>query len=149
MNTQQRLATEDFTSLLQAWSGGGASALDQLTPIVYPELQRPSHLHMMGKRQDRVLLLSALIHEVFVRLMGRGGVAWASHYHARARFMGQILVDFARAKGTRLNQLERLNQRRAKVVSDLGISGRAVICEGRLTRAFLFRSLGSSPDAAP
>jgi RNA polymerase sigma-70 factor (ECF subfamily) len=201
MDTDQGLAAADLTGLLQAWSGGDASALERLTPIVYSELHRLAHLQMAGERQGHVLQPSALVNEAFVRLMGSGGVAWANRYHfyaASARLMRQILVDFARAEETRkrggraehanvadvdklsrpkpaippehlmaideaLNQLEKLDERQAKVVElrffgglengeiagVLGINERTVLREWRLARAFLFQSLGSSPGPKP
>ena len=99
----ENAAAPRLTALLQAWSLGDASALDQLTPIVYSELHRLAHLQMAGERRGHVLQPSALVNEAFVRLMGSGGAAWANRrqfFAASARLMRQVLVDFARAEET-------------------------------------------------
>jgi RNA polymerase sigma-70 factor (ECF subfamily) len=103
MEIEYGAAEPGLTALLQAWSLGDASALDQLTPIVYSELHRLAHRQMAGERPGHVLQPSALVNEAFVRLMGSGGAAWANRrqfFAASARLMRQVLVDFARAEET-------------------------------------------------
>jgi RNA polymerase sigma-70 factor, ECF subfamily len=96
---------EQVTSLLQAWAGGDASALERLTPIIYSELHRLARVQMAGERSGHILQPSALVNEAFVRLMGDASVVpWANRAHfygVSARLMRQILVDFARAEETR------------------------------------------------
>jgi len=58
------------TELLQAWSGGDASALDKLMPEVHAELHRIARRHMMRERQGHTLQASALINEAYLRLGG-------------------------------------------------------------------------------
>ena len=96
-------AAPGLTALLQAWSLGDASALEQLTPIVYSELHRLAHRQMTGERPGHILQPSALVNEAFVRLMGGRGVSFANRrqfFAASARLMRQVLVDFARAEET-------------------------------------------------
>jgi RNA polymerase sigma factor (TIGR02999 family) len=103
MEIEYGAAEPGLTALLQAWSLGDASALEQLTPIVYSELHRLAHRQMAGERPGHVLQPSALVNEAFVRLMGSGGAAWANRrqfFAASARLMRQVLVDFARAEET-------------------------------------------------
>lgn len=103
MNKGSDAAAPSLTALLQAWSLGDASALEQLTPIVYSELHRLAHLQMARERRGHVLQPSALVNEAFVRLLGSGG-QWEDRRHffaAAARLMRQVLVDFARAEEAR------------------------------------------------
>ncbi len=89
--------------MLNAWSGGDASALERLTPIVYAELRRLAGRNMAGEREGHLLQPSALVNEAFVRLLGGAPVEWASRTHffaVSARLMRQILIDFARAQDT-------------------------------------------------
>jgi ECF sigma factor len=37
----------DITILLKAWNGGDLAALDRLTPLIYEELRRLAHRHML------------------------------------------------------------------------------------------------------
>jgi RNA polymerase sigma-70 factor, ECF subfamily len=95
---------EQVTSLLQAWAGGDASALERLTPIIYSELHRLARVQMARERSGHILQPSALVNEAFVRLIGDASVQWANRAHfygVSARLMRQILVDFARAEETR------------------------------------------------
>ena len=90
-----------LTGILKAWSGGDASALERLTPIVYAELHRLARISMAGEREGHVMQPSALVNEAFVRLIGGAPVEWESRNHffaVSALLMRQILIDFARAQ---------------------------------------------------
>jgi len=92
---------QDVTLLLHAWSRGEESALDKLVPLVYRELHRRAHRCMAGERAQHSLQTTALIHEVYLRLVGPSPVAWEDRGHffaVAARLMRQILVDHARAR---------------------------------------------------
>ena len=89
------------TSLLQAWSQGDEEALTQLVPVVYDELRRLARRHMAGERPSHTLQTTALIHEVYVRLVdvGSASVRDRTHFFAIcARLMRHVLVDFARSR---------------------------------------------------
>ena len=93
----------EITNLLKAWSAGDPAALDQLSMQVYDELRRLARRHMKGERRDNTLQTTALVHEVYLRLVDVTKVEW----HARAQFfamaaqmMRRILVDAARARGS-------------------------------------------------
>jgi hypothetical protein len=45
----------EITQLLRAWSDGEQSALDQLMPLVYNDLNRLARRHMGGERADNTL----------------------------------------------------------------------------------------------
>jgi len=96
-------ATElnELTKLLQDWSGGNEQALDQVAPRVYKELHRLAHRHMGGEWPNHPLQTTALINEVYVRLIGSKNLHWESRAHffaMAARLMRRILVDIARAR---------------------------------------------------
>jgi RNA polymerase sigma factor (TIGR02999 family) len=90
------------TALLHAWSDGDALAHDRLWTIVHDELRRLAHHHMNGERQDHTLQTSALVNEVYMRLVNWKSARWKNRAHffgMCARIMRQILVDYARARG--------------------------------------------------
>jgi RNA polymerase sigma factor (TIGR02999 family) len=92
----------DVTRLLLAWSEGDQEALNRLTPIVYQELHRLATVYMSRERNDHTLQPTALVNEVFLRLVDLQGVGWRDRAHflaVAARTMRRILVDFARARG--------------------------------------------------
>lgn len=89
------------TSLLQAWSQGDEAALQQLIPIVYEELRRVAQRHMASERPSHTLQTTALIHEVYVRLVDvpSAPIRNRAHFFALcARLMRNVLVDFARSR---------------------------------------------------
>jgi RNA polymerase sigma factor (TIGR02999 family) len=97
-------STPDVTGLLRAWGSGDRQALDQLTSIVYGDLRRLAHRYMAGERTGHTLQTTALINEVYVKLVDIGGVSWQDrgHFFALcARLMRRILTDLARARYTR------------------------------------------------
>ncbi|MGD0364828.1 MAG: ECF-type sigma factor, partial [Bryobacteraceae bacterium] len=59
----------DVTRLLLAWSGGDQEALQRLTPLVYRELRRLAASYMAHERGDHTLQPTALVHEVYLRLV--------------------------------------------------------------------------------
>jgi len=90
------------TSLLQAWSLGDEQALQQLIPLVYEELRRVAGRYMAGERASHTLQTTALIHEVYVRLVDvpSTSIRNRTHFFAIcARLMRNVLVDFARSRG--------------------------------------------------
>jgi RNA polymerase sigma factor (TIGR02999 family) len=97
-----RQSPADITVLLKAWSGGDQEALAQLSERVYPELLLMARRHMKNERHANTLQSTALVHEVYLRLLDVARIDW----HERAQFfamvatmMRRILVDAARARG--------------------------------------------------
>ena len=93
----------DITKLLLAWGGGDSNALDELMPVVHDELYRRARHYMAGERQGHTLQATALVNEVYLRLVDARRVRWRdrSHFFAvSAQLMRRILVDFARARGS-------------------------------------------------
>jgi len=93
-------APSEITRLLAEWSAGNQAALDELTPLVYPELRRLASSCMRSERPDHTLQTTALVHEAYLRLAGQDHGQWEtrSHFFAlAARVMRHILVDHARS----------------------------------------------------
>ena len=59
----------DVTLLLKAWGGGDQQALEELTPKVYLELRRMAAKYMRREKAGNTLQATALVHEVFLRLV--------------------------------------------------------------------------------
>ena len=89
------------TTLLRAWSRGDQGAFEQLTPLVYDELRRRARQYLRAERPNHTLRPTALVHEVYLRLVGLDRVDWQDRAHffaLAARQMRRILVDSARAR---------------------------------------------------
>jgi len=103
-NGEERLSQpsqHDVTRLLRAWCAGDESALEQLMPLVYAELRRLAHRYMSLEQPGQTLQTTALVHEVYLRLIDVKQVDWQdrAHFYAIcARLMRRILVDFARSR---------------------------------------------------
>jgi len=92
---------KDITRLLHAWSQGDDGALASLMPLVYNELHRSAHFHMAGEAPDNTLQTTALVNEVYLRLLGAREVDWQNRAHflaVCAALMRRVLADFARAR---------------------------------------------------
>jgi len=88
--------------LLKAWSGGDEEALARLSERVYPELRLMARRHMKNERHANTLQSTALVHEVYLRLLDVTRIDWherAQFFAMAARMMRRILVDAARARG--------------------------------------------------
>jgi RNA polymerase sigma factor (TIGR02999 family) len=91
----------DITLLLQKWSGGDPRALDQLMPIVYNELRILAASSLRSESTSATLQSTALVHEVYLRLVGQNRVEFHSRKHfygAVAQIIRRILVDRARER---------------------------------------------------
>ena len=89
------------TGLLQAWEHGDKRAPERLLPLVEAELRRLARSHMARERPGHTLQPTALINEVYLRLVDGAHLRVRSRTHffaIAARLMRHILVDHARAK---------------------------------------------------
>lgn len=96
MHTPQ---SNQVTQLLLDWSRGDKAALDELMPLVYQELRKLASGYLRSERPDHTLQPTALIHEAYLRMIGKDIPQWQSRAHffgVAARLMRQILVDHAR-----------------------------------------------------
>ena len=91
----------EVTGLLQAWSSRDQDAPQKLTPLVYKQLRRAAQRYMAAERSDHTLQTTALIHEVYLRLVDIWELNWQNRAHffaIGAQLMPRILTDFARAR---------------------------------------------------
>ena len=87
------------TQLLQEWGAGKKEALDALMPLVYDELRSMAARHLRMERSSHTLQRTALVHEVFVRLVDQTRVTWLNRSQflsVASQLMRRILVDHAR-----------------------------------------------------
>ena len=93
----------EITNLLNAWSAGDQAALDRLAEQVYPELRLMARRYMKNERAGNSLQATALVHEVYLRLVDVTKVEWqqrAQFFAMAAQMMRRILVSAARARGS-------------------------------------------------
>jgi RNA polymerase sigma factor (TIGR02999 family) len=95
-------SSNQVTVLLARWNQGEASAREALVPLVYEELRRVARKCLAHQPRDHTLQSTALVHEAYLRLVGRTSVHWQDRVHffaVAARLMRGILVDHARRRG--------------------------------------------------
>jgi RNA polymerase sigma factor (TIGR02999 family) len=88
-------------SLVDAARRGDGQALATLLPLVYDELRRMAARHLRRERPGQTLQATALVHEVYVRLLQDSQLSWENRAHFFAiasRSMRQILIERARAR---------------------------------------------------
>lgn len=91
----------DVTGLLVQWSQGDTDALQRLLPLVYAELRRIAALQLGHERGDHTLNPTALVHELYLRLVDQHRTDWknrAQFFGISAQLMRRILVDHARSR---------------------------------------------------
>lgn len=90
----------DITLLLTEWTKGNREALNRLTPFVYQELRKLAGSYMRLENPGHTLQSTALVHEVYLKLVDQRKVNWQSRAHffgVAAKLMRRILVDHAKA----------------------------------------------------
>ncbi len=95
-------SASEVSQLLISWGQGDESALDKLLPLVYDELRKIAHYQMAREKPGHTLQTTALINEVYLRLIGAVGVSWQDRAHflaLSATLMRRVLVDHARGRG--------------------------------------------------
>lgn len=91
----------DATQILQAITAGDRSDVDKLMELVYDDLRGLARVQMSRGTPNHSIDPTAVVHEIFIKLVGRENVDWRgkSHFYAVcARAMRDILVDYARQK---------------------------------------------------
>jgi RNA polymerase sigma factor (TIGR02999 family) len=93
----------DVTRILNAIEQGDAQATDELLPLVYGELRLLAAQKLSNESPGQTLQATALVHEVYLRLVGNETSTWQNRRHffaAAAEAMRRILIDNARRKQT-------------------------------------------------
>ena len=96
-------SAHEVTLLLRAWGDGSKEALDRLAPLVYRELRQIAGRMLAAERPNHTLQATALVNEAYLRLVDAREVNWQDRAHffgICARAMRQILVDYARSRGS-------------------------------------------------
>ncbi len=91
----------DVTHLLLAWNQGNPAALDELLPLVYDELRKLARSHLRRERANHTLQPTALVNEVYLRLIRADQISWQSRAHffgIAAQAMRRILLNHAEAQ---------------------------------------------------
>jgi RNA polymerase sigma-70 factor (ECF subfamily) len=91
----------DITPLLARIKKGQPGASEELIGRVYKELRRIAAARMRRELPGHTLQPTALVHEVYLRLvdsLGAGLKSRAEFFAAAVTLMRQILIDHARAK---------------------------------------------------
>jgi RNA polymerase sigma-70 factor, ECF subfamily len=92
--------TGEVTLLLQRWQKGDPEVLGALIPLVYQQLHAIAQGYMRRERGDHTLQPTALVNEVYMRLLNQRKVSWNDRVHFfvfAACIMRNILKDHARA----------------------------------------------------
>jgi RNA polymerase sigma factor (TIGR02999 family) len=91
----------EVTQLLKAWGQGDDGALGRLIPLVQNELHRLARRYMSREQPDHTLQTTALVNEVYLRLVDMPQMSWQDRAHffaISARMMRRILTDFVRSR---------------------------------------------------
>jgi RNA polymerase sigma factor (TIGR02999 family) len=109
-----KLSQNEITRMLLAWRDGNTDAVNELFALVYNELRRVAGSYMRGERSNHTLQPTALVNEVYLRLVNQPSVEWQNRAHffgIAARLMRQVLIEYARAhnaekRGGKQTQIE-------------------------------------------
>ena len=90
------------TRILSQIESGDPSAAEKLLPLVYDELRKLAARELSHERGDHTLQATDLVHEAYLRLIGKDPDQKWSHrghfYCAAAEAMRRILIESARRK---------------------------------------------------
>jgi RNA polymerase sigma factor (TIGR02999 family) len=95
---KKALSTEATQAFTDCGNLCGAS-LNELIPHVYDELRRLARHHLKNERANHPLQPTALVHEVYLRLIGQKNTQWKSRAHffsVAAQMMRRVLIDHAK-----------------------------------------------------
>ena len=95
------MSERDITRLLRDMEAGDQAAADELFPLIYHELRELAKSRLAREKPGQTLQATALVHEVYLRLVGVGQQTWQNRAHffqAAAEAMRRILIENARKK---------------------------------------------------
>ena len=92
----------DVTQALQELDGRGGEAAEKLLPLVYDDLRRLADRYFRDEPADLTLQPTALVHEVYMRLIGSSTPlefkSRAQFFAVAAQAMRHLLIDHARRR---------------------------------------------------
>ncbi|MBI1748883.1 MAG: sigma-70 family RNA polymerase sigma factor [Acidobacteria bacterium] len=94
-----KVSPKDVTQMLADSCRGHPEALANLLPLVYNELRRLARRYLRDERSGHTLQATALVHEVYLRLIGQTDLHWQNRAHffgLAAQAMRRILIEHAR-----------------------------------------------------
>jgi len=97
-------ASPPVTRLLRDWNAGNEQVADELFGAVYHELRRQARHAFRRERRDHTLQPTALVHEVYGRLVQQKALRFEDRgdfFAVAARLMRELLIDHARRHGAR------------------------------------------------
>lgn len=97
------MSSHDITRLLTAFRGGDRAAFDRLVPLVYHELHGIARRQLRRLRPGDTLGTTGLVHEAYFKLVDQERAYPQDREHffsIAAHAMRQVLIDYARHKGT-------------------------------------------------
>ncbi|RZA11870.1 MAG: hypothetical protein EOP93_22845, partial [Lysobacteraceae bacterium] len=93
----------EITVLLDAARDGDRGALDRVLAALYQELHSMARRQLAGQQQGHTLDATALVHEAYLKLVGRAN--GSAQFDDRAHFfayaasaMRSVVVDYARQR---------------------------------------------------
>lgn len=97
--TASSLSKKEITAMLRAWGAGENEATEELIRAVYRELRLQARYQLRHERANHTLHTTALINEVYIKLVEQRSVKWENRGHffaLAAKLMRRILVDHAK-----------------------------------------------------
>lgn len=88
---------------IEASTAGDSQAARQLVPLFYDELRRLAGALLARNPRGQTLQATALVHEAYLRIVGKDHVAWSGRrqfFATAAQAMRDILVEEARRKAS-------------------------------------------------
>jgi len=92
----------DISGLLAAWGNGDEGALNDLIPLVYPELRRIARQYLARRPSGETLQSAVLANEAYLKLIGAGGIRCQNRAHffaLCAQIIRRLMVDHSRKRG--------------------------------------------------
>jgi RNA polymerase sigma factor (TIGR02999 family) len=89
------------TDVLGALRSRTPGSLDEISTLLYAELREIAHRHRLTRGRDGTLATTALVHEVYLKLVDQSRATWTDRAHflaLAAVAMRHILSDRARAR---------------------------------------------------
>lgn len=95
--------SDDLSILLRRLADGDSSALDRVVHRLYDDLRELARVRLRGERHDHTLGATALVNEVYLRLVRQHQIdaeGRTQFFAIAAVTMRRVLVDYARARRT-------------------------------------------------